>query len=469
MDARTAFPSLTAMRDALDRGETTSVDLVRSALDRIDRSQPSLNAFRVVRHRAALDEAREADRRRATGERGALLGVPIAVKDDTDVRGETTMFGCAGTFTPVEADAEIVRRLRQAGAVIVGKTHSPELGQWPLTGGDAFGHTRSPWSREHTPGGSSGGSAAAVAAGLVPAAIGSDGAGSIRIPAAWSHLVGIKPQRGRISMWPDAEAFNGLTTHGPLARTVADAALLLDVVSGNHPGDLHPCEPITVSDAVGRDPGRLRIALALKPPFTATPRRLDPRVRVRVATVATALRDLGHEVALADPEYGIAFGLQFLPRSMAGIEAWSKRLPDPSLADIRTRANARTGTLLHGFPLRAARAAESRSRRRVGRIFDRFDLVLSPTTATPPLPVDAIDGIGGWATDKVITAACPYAWPWNVLGWPGMSIPAGFTPEGLPVGAQLLGPPESEPLLISVAAQLESELKWHEHTPEQWW
>lgn len=469
MDARTALPNLAAIRSALDDGSTTSVEIVRAALDRIDRSQPALNAFRVVRHRAALDEARDADRRRAAGERAALLGVPIAIKDDTDLTGETTMFGCAGEFTAADTDAEIVRRLREAGAVIVGKTHSPELGQWPLTGGDAFGHTRSPWSRDHTPGGSSGGSAAAVAAGLVPAAIGSDGAGSVRIPSAWSNLVGIKPQRGRISMWPDAEAFNGLTTHGPIARTVADAALLLDVISGNHPGDAHRSEPLSVSDAVGRAPGKLRIALSLKLPFTATPTRLDPRVHVRITALAATLRDLGHEVTLADPEYGILFGLNFLPRSMAGIEGWLQRLPDPSLTDARTRANARNGRLLHGIPLRAARAGEPRIRERVGRIFDRFDLVLTPTTATPPLPVDAIDDIGGWATDKVITAACPYAWPWNVLGWPGINVPAGFTDDGLPIGAQFLGPQDSEPLLVSAAAQLESVMKWHEHTPEPWW
>ncbi|HET8994808.1 MAG TPA: amidase [Rhodococcus sp. (in: high G+C Gram-positive bacteria)] len=453
---------------ALGKG-TTSVELVRAALDRIDASRSTLNAFRVVRREAALAEAAEADRRRAAGERTPLLGVPIAVKDDTDIAGETTAFGCTGDFPVRQHDAEVVRRLREAGAVIVGKTHSSEVGQWPLTGNATYGYTRNPWSREHTPGGSSGGSAAAVSAGLVPAALGSDGAGSVRIPAAWTNLVGIKPQRGRISMWPDPEAFYGLTTHGPLARTVADAALLFDAVSGNRPGDLHRRDPMTVSDAVGRDPGRLRIALSLKPPFTATPRRLDPRVRSRITALATTLRDLGHEVILADPDYGIMFGLDFLPRSMAGIDDWVRTLPDPSLTDSRTRANAHTGKLLRGVPLRAARAAEPRLRRRVGRIFDRVDVVLAPTTATPPPPVDAIEGLGGWATDKAITAACPYAWPWNVLGWPGVNVPAGFTDDGLPVGAQILGHDDSEPMLVSLAAQLESVLRWHEQTPSRWW
>jgi amidase len=156
----------------------------------------------------------------------------------------------------------VVRRLRAAGAVIVGKTNTCELGQWPFTSGPAFGHTRNPWSRDHTPGGSSGGSAAAVAAGLVTAAIGSDGAGSVRIPAAWCHLVGIKPQRGRISTWPLPEAFNGITVNGVLARTVADAAVVLDAASGNVPGDLHRTAPVRVSDYVARAPGPLRIGLS---------------------------------------------------------------------------------------------------------------------------------------------------------------------------------------------------------------
>lgn len=466
-DTRAA--GLAAEAAALAAGTTTSVRLTEAALERIESAQGTLNAFRVVRRDAALAEAADADRRLAAGVRLPLLGVPVAIKDDTDIAGEPTAFGCAGDFPAQEYDAEVVRRLRAAGAVIVGKTHSPELGQWPLTGGSAFGDTRNPWSRRHTPGGSSGGSSAAVAAGLVSAALGSDGAGSVRIPAAWTNLVGIKPQRGRISMWPDPEAFNGLTTHGVLARTVADAALLLDAVSGNHSGDRHHPAPVTVTDAVGRDPGRLRIALALRPPYTATPTRLTPEVRGGIDSIVATLRELGHDVTVADPDYRITFGLNFLPRSMAGIDDWLHRLPDPSLADVRTRANARTGRLLGGAPLRAARAVEPRLRRRVGAIFDRFDVVLAPTTATPPLPVNAIDDIGGWKTDKVITAACPYAWPWNVLGWPGINVPAGFTDAGLPIGAQLLGHENAEPLLVSLAAQLESALRWDEAIPERWW
>ncbi|TWV53910.1 amidase [Streptomyces misionensis] len=449
---------------ALAGGEVTSRELVARTLARIEAAQPTLNAFRLVRHEAALAEAEAADRELAAGGRRPLLGVPVAVKDDMDVAGEPTAFGCAGDFPPAAADGEAVRRLRAAGAVIVGKTNTCELGQWPFTEGRAFGDTRNPWHTGHTPGGSSGGSAAAVAAGLVPAALGSDGAGSVRIPASWTHLIGIKPQRGRVSTWPRAEPFQGITVNGTLARTVADAALLLDAASGSHDRDVHRPAALTVADAVGRDPGRLRIALSLKPPFTAVPVRLDPRIRARVTELAECLAGLGHEVTQADPPYGL-IGLSFVPRATAGIAEFAREVPDPALLDPRTRSAARLGRLLGGAPLRAARRAEAVLHRRIGGFFRTYDVVLAPTTATPPPRIGALYRLGGTATDRAMIAACPYAWPWNVLGWPGVNVPAGFAGDGLPVGAQLLGPAGGEPLLVSLAAQLEAELRWYERWP----
>ena len=258
----------------LAAGEVSARELVELSLQRIEASEETLNAFRCVRTEGARADAAEADGRRARGERTPLLGVPVAIKDDVDLAGEESRFGCPGSFTPRARDCESVRRLKQAGAVIVGKTNTPELGQWPFTESSAHGATRNPWSLEHTPGGSSGGAAAAVAAGLVSAAVGSDGAGSVRIPAAWTSLVGIKPQRGRISTWPDPEAFNGVTCLGPLTRTVKDAALMLDVLSGSHPGDRHrpppPEEPYAT--AAKRPPGRLRIGLSLRIPSASRPR-----------------------------------------------------------------------------------------------------------------------------------------------------------------------------------------------------
>ncbi|WP_406005499.1 amidase [Streptomyces sp. NBC_00637] len=457
---------LTATARALAEGEVSSRALVERTLARIEASQGTLNAFRIVRAEAALAEADAADRELAAGHRRPLLGVPVAVKDDMDVAGEPTAFGCQGTHPAVTEDGEAVRRLRAAGAVIVGKTNTCELGQWPFTEGPAFGATRNPWSTEHTPGGSSGGSAAAVAAGLVPAALGSDGAGSVRIPASWTHLVGIKPQRGRVSTWPRGESFHGITVNGTLARTVADAALLLDAASGNHAHDPHRPPAVDASAAAGRDPGRLRIALSLKPPFTAVPARLRPEVRARVLEVAQRLAASGHTVEEADPPYG-QIGLTFVPRATAGIAERVAEAPFPALLDRRTRGAARLGRLLGGVPLRAARRAEAVLHRRIGGFFDTYDVVLAPTTAAPPPRIGAMLHLSGFATDRAMIAACPYAWPWNVLGWPGVNVPAGFTPGGLPVGAQLLGPANSEPLLISLAAQLEAELRWHEHWPRE--
>lgn len=450
---------------ALDAEETTAVELVDAAFERIAAAD-DLCAFRVLRHEAARAEAAAADRRRADGDRAPLLGVPVAVKDDMDVAGETTPFGCSGEFECATEDAEAVRRLRAAGAVIVGKTTTPELGQWPFTEGPAFGVTRNPWDRDHSPGGSSGGSAAAVAAGLVPVALGSDGAGSVRIPAAWTGLVGIKPQRGRVSTWPEPEAFNGLTCNGPLARTVGDAAALLDAVTGNHPGERHrpppPAEPYAVA-AERADPGRLRIGLSLRAPFSGAPWKLDPEVRAAVERLAGVLESLGHSVERIDPPYGL-IGAPFMARSMAGIRDWTRKVPDPSALDPRTRANAVTGRALAPL-LRPARAIEPLQRRHIGSVFRRADVLLAPTTAQPPLEIGAAEGLGGWGTDKVVVGAAPYAWPWNVLGWPAVNVPAGLTDAGLPVGAQLLGPAHSEPRLIALAAQLEAVERWQDRRP----
>ncbi|MEU2156337.1 amidase [Streptomyces sp. NPDC019396] len=458
------YTGLAEQARRLREGEVTSRELVADALERIEASQPVLNAFRHIRAEAALAEAEDADRRLAAGERLPLLGVPMAVKDDTDVAGLPTLFGCRGEVPPASADGEAVRRLRGAGAVIVGKTNSCELGQWAFTEGPAFGATRNPWAPGHTPGGSSGGSAAAVAAGLVPAALGSDGAGSIRIPAAWTHLVGIKPQRGRVSLYPHTDAFHGLTVNGPLARTVADAALLLDAVQGPHPEDLHQPDAVEASAAARREPGRLRIALAWRPPLTLTGTKPHPDIRRAVAGVVEALARLGHDVEEARPRYGL-IGLGFVPRGTAGVSEIAALHPEPALLDPRTRAAMRNGRLLGGRIVRAARAREARQHQRIGAIFDTYDVVLTPTTAAPPPAIGTFDGLGAWRTNSIMAAACPYAWPWNVLGWPGVNVPAGFTADGLPVGAQLLGPAGGEERLISLAAQLEDDLRWHERHP----
>ena len=457
---------LEAQATALAAGETSSAELVASCLERIAESEQTLNAFRCVRAEAAMREAEECDRRIAAGERAPLMGVPIAIKDDTDLAGESTAFGCAGSFDAIGEDSEVVRRLREAGAVIVGKTTTSEIGQWPFSESLGSGVTRNPWNLDHTSGGSSGGSAAAVAAELVAGAIGSDGAGSVRIPAAWCHLVGIKPQRGRISTWPHPEAFKGLTCLGPLARTVSDAALLLDAAAGSHDGDLHRPPPPKVSflESAREAPGRLRIALSTAIPFSGAPARLDREIRAATERMGAVLDGLGHEVSEADPAYGLV-GASFMPRSMSGISEWVDRIPEREALDPRTRHNAKVGKLLSGPALAAARALERPLRARIGRIFKDFDVVLAPTTAKPAFPIGAAEGLGNWETDKLIVGACPYAWPWNVIGWPGVNVPAGLTEGGLPIGVQLLGPANSEGLLISLAAELEAEERWYARRP----
>ncbi|HEY1842262.1 MAG TPA: amidase [Mycobacterium sp.] len=463
------FPTLTDQLYQLASGAVTSDELVRRSLHAIDLSQSTLNAFRVVLTETALADAAEADRRRAAGDQAPLLGVPIAVKDDVDVAGQPTAFGTSGYVRPATEDAEVVRRLKAAGAVIVGKTNTCELGQWPFTSGPGFGHTRNPWSRKHTPGGSSGGSAAAVAAGLVTAAIGSDGAGSVRIPAAWTHLVGIKPQRGRISTWPLREAFNGITVNGVLARTVADAALVLDAASGNVDGDLHKPQPVTVSDHVGIAPGPLRIALSTRFPFTAFRARLHPEIRTAVESVGDQLRLLGHNVVSGNPDYGLRLSWNFLSRSTSGLLEWAQRLGDGVELDDRTLSNMRMGRVLSESILRSARAHEAADQRRVGSIFRIVDVVLAPTTAQPAPAAHTFDRLSGLGTDRQMIAACPVTWPWNVLGWPSINVPAGFTSEGLPIGVQLMGPANSEPLLISLAAELEALGGWTAKQPVVWW
>jgi amidase len=455
-----AFAGLAVQADLLRSREVSSRELVELSLARIEATQPTLNAFRVVLPEAALAAADEADTRLRGGDGGAnapLLGVPVAIKDDVDLAGQATAFGCGGAVETCRVDAELVRRLRRAGAIIVGKTQSPEIGQWHFTETPAFGATRNPWHEDHTPGGSSGGAAAAVAAGLVAGAIGSDGAGSVRIPAAWCGLVGLKPQRGRISTWPDREAFHGLTCFGPLARNAADAALLLDAVAGPVPADLH--QPMPAPDpyveAAERDPGRLRIALSLKVPFGIHD-RLCVEHRAATLDFGRRLEGLGHEVDLLDLDYGL-IAPALVPRGMAGVRDWIRDHEiEADGMEARSRVHARLGGLLAGPPLRLARAAEPRLRRRLGRVFDSHDLVLTPTTAKPPPRIGALDGRGYWVTGTAASETCPYAFPWNVTGWPGISVPAGFTAEGLPIGAQLLAHEGQESLLLSVAAQLEA-------------
>lgn len=450
---------LAAQAAALARGEVTSSALVGAHLERIAEVDGRLGAFRVVCAEDALAEARAADARLAAGERAPLLGVPVAIKDDTDLEGHTTPFGCGGEHPVAQGDAPLVRRLRDAGAVVVGKTTTPELGQWPFTEGPGFGAARNPYDTDRTPGGSSGGSAAAVAAGLVPAAVGSDGAGSVRIPAAWCGLVGVKPTRDLVPTQPETAAFHGLPVNGPLARTTGDAALLLDVLAGT--GTRH-------QDAAAAGPGRaLRIGLSFHTPWFV-PGRVHPRIREAVLRLAGVLRGLGHEVVDARPRHE-AGGVLFLPRGMNGVHRALRGFGPAAEVERRTREHARFGRLLGGPVVAAAKALEPRLAGRMSRTFEEVDVLLAPTTASPALRIGQLDGRGYWPTGTAVEAACPFAFVWNVVGWPGVNVPAGTDDGGVPVGAQLLGRPGDEPALLALAAQLEGEERWFERRPSKVW
>ena len=330
-------------------------------------------------------EADQAQARRGAGGERPLLGVPIAVKDDIDVAGEITAFGTNAYGEPARADAEVVRRLREAGAVIIGKTNVPELTLWPFTETATFGATRNPWDRQRAPGGSSGGSAAAVAAGLVGAALGSDGAGSIRIPAAWCGLFGLKPQRGRVSMAPRGRPWYGLSVNGVLTRRVLDTALFHDVASGaiDSDSDSAPAPPAPFVQLAGTPPRPLKIAFSRRVPFGVIS-RLDADAGRALDEIVALLRSLGHELTEHDPDYGIDGIQAVLVRYLRGAFDDAHALPHPERLERRTRGIARLGGLIPPAVVQRGLAGEAEFSRRLNGVLADHEVLLTPATATPP-------------------------------------------------------------------------------------
>lgn len=450
-----AFAGAARQADMIRRGEVSSRELVELYLGRIRRLDPELNAFRTVLDERALVDAAQADARRGAGDDRPLLGVPIAIKDTEDIGGEVTALGTAAHGGPASRDNDFVARLRSAGAVVLGKTNLPELAIMPSTEGPAFGITRNPWNTDRGPGGSSGGSGAAVAAGLCAAATATDGGGSIRIPASACGLVGLKPQRDRISPESIDGHWYGLSVLGFLTRTVADTALLLDVAAVRP-----PAEPYVA--AAGRPARRLRVAKWFKTPFPPVP--LDDDVRASLDGFAEVLRGLGHEVVEADPHYGRAND-SFLPRFLAGIAQDAARVARPARLQRRTRGFAHMGGLVPGSLLDRAMRDEADHAARLGELFRDHDVLLTPVSTRPPLDAAEWEGMSAARTMFGMARAYPFTGTWNMTGQPAISVPAAPTSGGLPVGAQLVGPPDGEPLLLSLAAQLESELGWPGRRP----
>ena len=460
MNARDiAFLGAAEQARRLAAGELTAPALVEIYLDRIAQVDPELRSYRVVLAESARAEAAAAQQRIERGERLPLLGVPLAIKDDVDIAGEVTTMG-TGAYGPAKTeDAEVVRRLRAAGAVILGKTAVPELCLWPFTETVTFGATRNPWDTTRTPGGSSGGTGAAVAAGLAAVGLGSDGAGSIRIPATWCGLFGIKPQRGRVPMVPHDNVWYGLSVNGPIARTVEDAALFLDVTS------TLPVPDGGFVGAAARPPARLRIAVSAKvpPPLVA---RVGGAQRAALREAAALLRDLGHDVVERDPDYPpSATVMGLLPRYMRGARDELRAMHRPDRVEARTRGMARLGSLFSDRRMAAIEAAEPAMTARVMSIFGDIDVLVTPGTATGPSRIGAYQRRGAAATLMLSGARVPFFEMFNVTGQPAAAVPWGLDRDGLPLSVQLVGRPNDEATLLALSTQIESVRPWAQRRP----
>jgi amidase len=465
-----AFLPATELAARVRDGSFTAREAVEAALRRIEAIDPQLGAFIERDGDAALAEADAIE----PGDRRPFAGVPIAVKANTAVAGLCMNFASrflAG-HRPTH-NAYLVRRLREAGFVIVGTTNMPEFGILPTTEPRHCGATRNPWDMGRTPGGSSGGSAAAVAAGLVPVAHGNDGGGSLRIPAACCGLVGLKPSRGRISRGPDlGDSF--LASDGVLTRTVAETALVLDVLAGYEPGDAtwapRPAEPYTL--AMRRDPGRLRIAMTLA---NALDVDADPEVVHGLHSAAALLRELGHEVvedspALPSPDSLDVFLQVFGPGIALGIgfgERLAGRPPDEDEIEPMSRVVLELARALPSTGYLTAVAQLQLLARGTVAFFADYDLLLTPVLAARPLPIGELHGCGDEPLADLHRSGrfAPYTALFNVTGQPAISVPVGFGEDGLPTAAQLVGHPLGEETLLQVAAQIEAARPWSDRRP----
>ncbi|KJK35021.1 amidase [Streptomyces variegatus] len=439
---RTAAEISAAVRDK----RVTPREVVAEHLARIERLDARVGAFRAVRAEAALAEADEVAARGDFAEL-PLAGVPVAVKDNLAVRGESRRIGSAATpDTPAAQDHVTVARLRAAGAVVVGLTNVPELCVFGTTDG-VLGIARNPWDPSRSAGGSSGGSAAAVAAGMVPIALGNDGMGSLRIPAANCGLVTIKPGRGVVPTGEGDSTWFGMSENGPLATTVEDARLMFSVLAGTEPG------PVSA-------PGVLRVAVSLRSPLAGVAVSRPYAAAARDA--AGLLMRAGHQVRRADPPYPMSLATTSLAHWTAGTAADARPL-DPRLLTRRTRVHAGLGRLF----LRTVSSGAGREqlRRRLEPFFAEHDVLLTPALARRS-PKAGPWHERGWLSNVLAnTNYSPLTPPWNLTGWPAMSVPCGTLPSGAPCAVQLVGRPGTESQLLDLAGQLEERNPWQRTAP----
>lgn len=443
------------------RGLLSSEELTSLYLERIDAIDPELSAFTEVHHERALFAARRRDReRRGKGELGPFHGVPTGVKDLNFVRGMFTRFGSKAFCVLSPTDDVVTKLLRAGGFVLVGKTTTSELGALPFVEPDIHPPTRNAWSPEHTAGGSSGGAGAAVGAGMLPLAPGSDGAGSVRIPCAFNHLFGLKPSKGRV---PNAFGLDDrelIYTCGPMARTVDDAALLLDVLAGTLPGgEPHwaPAPERPFHELARERPPRLRVRVVTRSPLGPT----HPEIERAVLRVSEALAALGHRV----DEGAVLVGTleEFLP-------VWQHQAAKAPIGDWSATEPVTKWLADHGRHVRDddVIACKRDLEERIVDWFGDTELMVLPTTSVLPGPVG---GLKHLAPPDMFASAAPYGYftaPFNVTGQPAATVPAGLSRDGRPIGVQLVGRPFDDATVLAVARELEEALPWHARVSPRW-
>ncbi len=451
-----AFLSATEQAELVRKREVSPLELVETYLERIERIDPELNAYVTV----CADEALAA----AGGDLpdGPFRGVPLPIKDLTETAGIRTTFSSRAFADHVpDFDAAVVRRLREAGFIVLGKTNTPELGITAVTESELNGPCRNPWDTSRTAGGSSGGAAAAVAAGLAPAAHGSDGGGSIRIPASCCGLVGLKSARGRVSPAPYG-GLEGFSTSGPLTRTVLDAAAILDVIAGYEPGDPYWAPPPErpFAEECGADAGRLRVGLTVSPPIDAP---VAPDCVAAAEDAARLLVELGHEVEEVAPPWtdGRLFSLfmtvwQVIP---------ALHRVDLDLFEPMSRALAESARTVDSVDYVLATAQLRDFGRRLAAFMAGYDLLLTPTLAQPPVPVGALADDDPWVSIRNAGRFTAFTQVANITGLPAVSLPLFWSADGLPIGVQLIGKPAGETELLRVSRQVEQARPWRDRRP----
>jgi amidase len=460
-----AFAPALVQAQLLRRRELKPIELVELYLERIERLNPMLGAYLTVASDVAAEMAHRAEEQLlAADDPPPFCGVPISIKDLDDTAGIRTTCGTASWSERVpDRDAHVVTRLKQAGFVVLGKTNTPEFGKSVVTEPDGFPPCRNPWDPARTSGGSSGGAASAVAAGLCPVSHGSDGGGSIRMPAACCGVFGVKPSRGRISSAPGFPSL--FSVHGALSRTVSDAAASVDVMQGYEPGDIlsAPVPERPFEEESRRDPGRLRIAVSTVPavPWVT----VDESIERVTRQAAELLSSLGHDVVDATPEYGeLEMNASLVLRCVGLIER-DDLPPVDSLGDV-VRFLLKVGEGLTARDYAKALSGIQLQARRVVPFFDEFDVLLTPSIATrPPLVGEFTDVMTQPEGIMRFAAMGAFTGLWNNTGQPAVSIPFDIGSDGLPHCVQIVGRPADEATLFRLSGQIESVRPWAERRP----